>query len=283
MTRSLCKMIKTMSLFLVVLIVSIYGAQAQGKVYSFGVVPQFEARKLAAIWVPILNELEKRTGYKISMEGSPRILEFEASFQRGDFDFAYMNPYHALIAMEGQGYAPLVRDGSRQLYGVLVVREDSPITDVKQLQGQSIAFPSPNALGASLLMRAELTRDFELDFKSIYSQTHTSSYLNAVLGKTAAAGGVMSSLKKQKEAIQKSLRVLHETKKMAPHPIVAHPRVPAEVSVKVKQALLEMGQDETSKKMLSQVPMHRPIEADPEDYQKFKDWGLQEFYVETAQ
>ncbi len=30
--------------------------------YAFGVVPQFEQRKLHGIWTPIIRELEKRTG-----------------------------------------------------------------------------------------------------------------------------------------------------------------------------------------------------------------------------
>ncbi|MBT8122773.1 MAG: phosphate/phosphite/phosphonate ABC transporter substrate-binding protein [Gammaproteobacteria bacterium] len=43
---------------------AVFAAQATDaeKVYTFGVVPQFEQRKLLRIWRPILNELEQRTG-----------------------------------------------------------------------------------------------------------------------------------------------------------------------------------------------------------------------------
>lgn len=255
---------------------------ATDRVFSFGVVPQFEARKLAAIWVPILGVLEKRTGYKFNMEGSARIPEFEAGFQRGAFDFAYMNPYHALVALEKQGYNPLVRDGSRQLFGVLVVKRGGPYKKVEDLNGKMIAFPAPNALGASLLMRAELTREQKLKFETLYSQTHTSSYLNVVLGKAAAAGGVMSSLKKQKKAIQESLDILYETKKMAPHPIVAHPRVPKEVVLRVQEALLAMGKDSETANLMAAIPMKEPVIAGTDDYQALKKWGLQKFYVKAA-
>ena len=134
--------------------------------FSFGVVPQFEARHLAAIWQPILEELGARTGYRFDLVGSPRIPAFEASFLAGEFDFAYMNPYHAMLAAEGQGYVPLVRDGAGRLRGILVVRDDSPYRDVADLEGRRIAFPSPNALGASLLMRADLARPVRPRFRA---------------------------------------------------------------------------------------------------------------------
>jgi phosphonate transport system substrate-binding protein len=103
-----------------------------GNRYSVGVVPQFEARELAAIWIPILAELSKRTGLRLTMKGSPRIPEFEIAFEAGEFDFAYMNPYHAMIAARKQGYIPLVRD-AEPLYGVLAVRKDSPYQAVKPI------------------------------------------------------------------------------------------------------------------------------------------------------
>ncbi len=71
---------------------------AAPKVYIFGVVPQFEARKLAGIWLPILRELEKRTGLRFRMAGSQEIPDFERAFMAEKFDFAYMNPYHAMLA-----------------------------------------------------------------------------------------------------------------------------------------------------------------------------------------
>ncbi|MCB1182436.1 phosphate/phosphite/phosphonate ABC transporter substrate-binding protein [bacterium] len=251
-----------------------------GETYSFGVVPQFEARRLAEIWGPILAEVSARSGVTLEMAGSARIPVFEKSFQAGEFDFAYMNPYHALVAMESQGYEPLVRDGSRELFGVLVVREDSPYREVADLAGQEIAFPAPNALGASLLMRAELTRRFGLDFRATYAQTHTSSYMNVVLGVSAAAGGVMGTLKRQEPDVRDALRVLYETRRCPPHPVVAHPRVPAEVRAAVRAAFLALNETETGRALLKDVPIGEAVAASGEDYAPLRELHLEEFYVE---
>ncbi len=255
-----------------------YGQQ----VYRFGVVPQFEARKLADIWVPILERLEAETGLRFEMVGSPRIPEFEVSFTHGEFDFAYMNPYHSVVAADQQGYVPLIRDGGRELFGILVVHKDSPVEQVSDLKDARVAFPAPNALGASLLMRADLTDLHGIDFTPVYTSTHTSSYLNTVLGETDAAGGVMGTFKNVKPEIRQNLRIIYETRKMPPHPITAHPRVPLEVQEKVRQAFLAIGASEAGQALLARVPMLEPVSTNAEDFSVLRQWGLEKFYVESG-
>ena len=97
------------------------------KVYSVGIVPQHETHRLHAIWRPILDQLEKDTGLKFKLQGSPTIPTFEKEFLAGKFDFAYMNPYHLIWSHETIGYQPLIRDHSKKLHGVLVVHKDNPL------------------------------------------------------------------------------------------------------------------------------------------------------------
>ncbi|OSM06820.1 phosphate/phosphite/phosphonate ABC transporter substrate-binding protein [Magnetofaba australis] len=254
------------------------GAHAAPVGFSFGVVPQFEPRKLANIWLPILRRLEARTGFAFHLDGAARIPEFEQDFMRGDFDFAYMNPYHALLAIRANQYKPLARDYARQLYGVLVVKKGSPITELSQLQGKRLAFPSPNALGASLLMRTELIREHGLDFKPIYVKTHSSVYLHVLLGRADAGGGVMSTLQRQKPQVRDNLRVLYRTRSVNPHPIMAHNRISEPVRQAVQRALLAMGEDEKDRKLLSRAPILQIGPATLSDYAPLGDWGLESFY-----
>ncbi|WP_425098549.1 phosphate/phosphite/phosphonate ABC transporter substrate-binding protein [Tropicibacter sp. S64] len=251
--------------------------------YTFGIVPQFEARQLAETWKPILEELHTRTGHRFEMVGSPRIPEFEAAFVQGDFDFAYMNPYHALVAGDRQGYRAIVRDGGRQLYGVLVVARDSPFRSVADLEGRTIAFPAPNALGAALLMRADLDRNFGLHYSARYVATHSSAYYNVLLGQADAAGGVMATLNSQDDLVRHGLRILYETTRLPPHPISVHPRVPKEVADAVQQAFIDMAQTESGAAMLAQVPIKRPVMATQDDYEGLRKLELQSYFVRPPQ
>lgn len=250
--------------------------------YKFGVVPQFEPRKLSAIWTPILAELEKRTGFRLEMVGAASIPEFENGYEQGSYDFAYMNPYHSLVAMRTQRYLPLVRDGGQQLFGILVVAKDGPIRKIADLNGKTVAFPAPNALGASLLMRADLERLQRIKISPLWAQTHTSAYLNVALGKADAAGGVMATFEQQPESVRSKLTVLYETRRMPPHPVMAHPRVPLADRERLRLAFLDMGATPEGAALLAKIPIKQVIAAKSDDYRQLATWGLEDFYVKGA-
>ena len=247
--------------------------------YSVGVVPQFETRRISQIWQPVLDEVSRRSGVKLELKASPNIPQFENQFNAGEFDFAYMNPYHAIVANEKQGYNPLLRDNGRSLYGIIVVKKDSPVQAVNQLDGKTVAFPAPNALGAALLPRAEFDRNFHIKVNEIYVKSHSSVYLNVLLGKATAGGGVQKTLAQQPDKIRDQLRILHKTSKVPPHPISAHPRVDKSVLDKVKAAFLELGNSEEGKALLKKIPMKKIGSASMEDYAPLRKMGLNKYYV----
>ncbi len=247
--------------------------------YTFGVVPQFEARKLQAIWQPIFDYLNTHTPYQFVFKGSASIDNFEQTFLHGGFDFAYMNPYHLVMAHKEKGYLPLIRDIGRQLQGILVVRKDSNIRAVKQLAGKRIAFPSPNALGASLQMRQELQDIFGITVQPVYVKTHDSVYLNILLKSVFAGGGVQKTLHKQPQKYQDNLRIIHTTKAVPPHPVAVHPDVPKAVTNAVQKALLTLQHSAKGKQLLSKIPIKKIGTANLSDYQIIQDLKLERFYV----
>ena len=250
----------------------------KGPVYKIGVVPQWGAVRLAEIWQPLVTYLSDETGLNLKLEPTFSIPNFEKGFGEGDYDFAYMNPYHFVCAQRDQGYIPLVRDHNKQLTGILVAANGSKIKTVEDLEGQRIDFPSPNALGASLYMRTLLAREFNIKFEPKFVQTHESVYRNVISGKADAGGGVHRTLAAQAPELQERLRVIYETPGVAPHPIAYHPRVPEEAVAKVKAAIIEMTKSEEGKKLLAGIPMTNPRPAKKEDYQPLNDLKLDEFY-----
>ncbi len=247
--------------------------------YTVGIVPQFDARRIQKVWTPILKNLEAETGMSFKLVGAPDIPEFEKEFTAGKYDFAYMNPYHLIVANETQGYLPIARDVGRKLYGIIVVKKDSPIKSVEELDLKKIALPAPNALGAALIPRTEFATKFNIKPDYNYVKSHTSVYLNVVLGQASAGGGVQKTLSQQKPEIKDNLRVLYETTKVSPHPITVHPRVPEEIRQKVVEALLKMASSETDSKFLQKIPMKKLGPAKLSDYEELREMGLEKFYV----
>ena len=248
--------------------------------YLFGVVPQFSAAHIVSIWRPLLNALEKETGLRFRLAGSDSIPAFEKEFSSGRFDFVYMNPYHFVHAERSQGYRPLVRDVGRMLFGIIVVRKDSPIESVLDLHDKVVAFPAPNALGASLIPRAELLHRYNIQIRPRYVRSHSSVYLNVALGKTDAGGGVQKTLEQQPHHLRDALRVVHSTMKVVPHPVAAHPRVPMEIREQVKAALLSLGMSTRGRGLLSRIPIKTIGTASSDEYRSLLELGLESLYEE---
>jgi phosphonate transport system substrate-binding protein len=247
--------------------------------YTFAVVPQFEQRKLFAIWTPIVSELSRQTGLDLKLIATLNVPEFEKELTKGSFDFVYANPFHVLREAHRQGYIPLVRDKA-PLRGILVVRKDSAIKSPTELDGKTLAIPSFNALGASLLMRADLEHLFGAKPKPLNVKTHSSVYLYVANGLVAAGGGVEKTLQEQDQAIRDQLRILYTTREMPSHPVAAHPRIPAAVRDKVQRAFLELAATENGRKLLGEVPMKEAVSTSMADYRAMNGWGLEAYWVE---
>jgi len=245
-----------------------------------GIVPQFPPEQIFQTWSPVLDALTESTGETFELRIFQSIPDFEAAFVKGELDVAYMNPYHVVMANAAQGYVPLIRDGKRKLSGVLVVRRDSDVRDVRQLDGATVAFPSPNAFGASLYMRALLQEREGIAIKPIYVKTHTNVYRHVVTGQTAAGGGVRRTLDREPESLRVQLRVLYETPKTYPHPIVAHPRIPQQLRDSIQRGLLELADRPATAALLEGVQIPNPTPATLADYAELTALGLERFVVQ---
>lgn len=254
-------------------------AQAERPTYTVAVVPQFQAVEIHRVWGPILERVGERAQVKLVLQTAKDIPAFEDEVMAGKPDFAYMNPYHEVLARRAAAYVPLVRD-TKLLTGLLVVRKDDPITSVQGLQGKTLAFPAPNAFGASLLIRAHLAEIDKVSIQPLYAKTHTNAYRQTIMGLTAASGGLRATLDKESDEVRASLRVLMETPGAAPHPLCAHPRVPRKVQQAVMQAFISLAEDPTLQPLYKDIPMVQPIKADyARDYQPLEKLKLDR-YVE---
>lgn len=249
------------------------------EVYTFAVVPQYQQRQLFSIWKPIVDELAKRSGLELKLVATLTVPDFERELAKGAFDFVYANPYHILREVPRQGYIPLVRDKA-PLRGILVVRKDSPIKSPSELEGKDLAIPSFNALGASLLIRADLEQLFKIKMKPINVKTHSSVYLQVANGLVAAGGGVQKTLNEQDKAVQDLLRVLYTTRDMPSHPVAAHPRVSATIRDKMQRAFLDLSATQSGQAMLRKVPMTDVVPASIQDYLPMREWGLETYWVD---
>lgn len=249
--------------------------------FTFGVAPQFDQRKLFTTWKPVIDALEKTTGQSFRFLSATSVPEFEQAIAKGTYDFIYVNPYHLYRERFRQGYIPLVRDVA-PLRGVVAVRVDSGIRSLADLDGKSLAVPSPNAIGASMLIRAELERVHDIRIQVVNAKSHSSAYLYAINRLSDAAGGVEKTLAEQEPVIRDALRVVFRTSDFPSHPIAAHPRIPEAARERVRQALLNLSADPAGGALLQEIPLSRAVPASFKDYEAFRALNLDAYWTEPG-
>lgn len=247
--------------------------------YTFTVVPQFSPSQLHQEWTPVLQRISRETGVTLVLKLVASFPKFEAELMRGAADFAYVNPYHVVVSHPTQGYLPLLRD-SKPLVGILLARKESVFKAPQDLKGQIIAFPAPNAFGASLFMRALLTENFALQFTPRYLGTHPNVFRHLARNDVAAGGSVMSAFNDELPEVREQLQVIYKTPEVASHPIVVHPRVPAHVREAVLRALLGMAKDDVGRGLLKEIRFPNPVLANYEkDYLPLEALKIQKHSV----
>ena len=207
------------------------------KSFVFGVVPQQSATQLAKNWVPLLKYLSQEIGHDIRFATAKDIPTFEACLSLGAYDLAYMNPYHYTIFHAVSGYRAFARQADKKLRGLIVVRRESTIQNLVDLDNQKIAFPSPAAFGASVIPRAEMVKQ-KIHFIPSYVKSHDSVYRAVVAGLFPAGGGVLRTFGNISDDIRSKLRILYKTNAYTPHAFAAHPKFAPRIIQELTAAML---------------------------------------------
>ncbi|MEQ8734918.1 MAG: phosphate/phosphite/phosphonate ABC transporter substrate-binding protein [Rhodospirillaceae bacterium] len=210
-------------------------------IYSFGIVPQQSASRLAEIWVPLLQAIEADTGVRLSFSTTKDIPTFESCLSRQTYAFAYMNPYHYTVFHDSAGYSGFAKQKNKLLQGLLVVRADSELSDLEDLENLTVAFPSPAAFGASVIPRAELRRT-GVSFKARYVKSHDSVYRAVSSGLIPAGGGVKRTFNTITSEIRDKLKVMYVTSGYTPHAFAARQDVPPRIVAAVSAAMQNLDQ-----------------------------------------
>ena len=238
---------------------------ADTKPLTFGIVPQQSAAKLARLWGPITQYLSEQTGRKIVFKTAPNIPTFEKRVLAGEYDLAYMNPYHFTVFNQKPGYRAVARQANKLIKGIIVVRKDSALSGLSELQGERLAFPAPAAFAASVLPRAELTQQ-GVAFEPKYVSSHDSVYRNVAKGLFPAGGGIQRTLNNVAPDVREQLRILWTTSGYTPHAIAVHPGMDQSTLKAVQDALLAMNESEKGRQLLASIKF-KGIEAATD-----KDW-----------
>ena len=240
-------------------------AQSQPKSLTFGIVPQQAASRLAEDWGPLLAEVSRRSGVQLVFRTAPNIPAFEERLATGDYDLAYMNPYHYVVFHKASGYRAFAKEQERRLKGILVVRKDSPVLKPADLAGKTVVFPAPAAFAASILPQAEFGR-LKIPIETRFVASHDSVYRAVASGLQEAGGGIQRTFEAMPSEVREQLRVLSETPGYTPHAFAAQPRVAAATIARVLKAMGSLADDEIGRALLAPLAFKGVVAAQDREW-----------------
>ncbi len=226
----------------------------QEKTYTFAVYPQYRSQQLFQVWQPILKRLKEETGLKFKLTGNSEPAIFEKTLANGNYDLAYVNPYHAAKAGKNGNYKAILNDKEEKTEGILVVKRGK-IKSLSQLKNQTIGFPSPNTLASSIILKQELQSKLGKSTKAIYLKNPLDVYMKIHNDKISGGGGTKKTFDKLMPSIKKQLTILYTTQPVPAHPIIANSKLPKTIRGKVISAFLKMSKNPKDKILLKRAEL----------------------------
>jgi phosphonate transport system substrate-binding protein len=254
---------RTISLWVLLTAVPLPFGLAQERPWVFGVLNQQSAARTAERWNPVLQYLSDTTGQRFELRMGATVKDTNAMMGRGEFDFAFTN--HNFRREFDGVYRVIARLSGPPIYGVIAVNADSPITQLHELAGRRVGFPSREAFVAyAVPVQALLAAKVTVVPVMAGNQDGALAQLKA---RQVEAVGVNSRFLSQYAARHGlNYREVFTSAGYADIPVVAHPRVNERTASAVRQALAGMRGDPKGAALLESAGFEGFETASEADY-----------------
>src|SRR5258705_1289321 len=99
------------------------------------------------------RDFEAKLGRPVRLSSKAAYAAFGDELRNETYDIALVQPFDYVDAHDKHGYLPLARRGEA-LEAVIVVRQDSPLANIRDLKGRIVSHPPPDAAGSHLTSMA---------------------------------------------------------------------------------------------------------------------------------
>lgn len=253
-------------LLLLLLLCWAFGSNAQEPLI-FGVLNQQSPQLTAERWNPIFQYLSDNTGLKFQLRMGPSVQATNAMMAKGEFDLAFTN--HNFRAEFDGVYKVIARWGNTPIFAVIAVAKDSPVKKLKDLEGQRIAYPSPNAFVGYAVPKAALNKA-GVKTSEVMAGNQEGALAQLTNGLVEAAA--VNSRFLSQYAARKDFKY-REIYTSEPYPdlaVIAHPRLSKGQLAAIQAALLKMRNDPSAAAILEKNQFPGFFPATERDYESVR-------------
>ncbi|HDH02584.1 MAG TPA: phosphate/phosphite/phosphonate ABC transporter substrate-binding protein, partial [Nitrospirae bacterium] len=253
-------------------------AQAEERELLIGLIPEQNIFKQIERYKPLAGYLSEKTGIRVRLTILSRYGDIIDRFVQRGLDGAFFGDLTGALAIEKLDIEPLVRpvnlDGSTYSYGYIIVRKDSGIKTVADMQGKVLAFVDRATVTGYLFplsyFRSHGVENLNDFFSEFYFTGSHDSSVYAVLDGRADIGCIKNSiyhnLVSRDPTIKSELRIIARSPLMPESTLCLRKDLPEDMKKMIKEVLLTMDRNEEGRKILAKLRAKRFIEASVEDF-----------------
>lgn len=254
-------------------------AAQQMPTYRVGVHPLHNPQRLLELYGPIVDHINAAMPeVQFVLEASRNYDAYETKLYAGYFDFALPNPYQTVMAQR-RGYRVIAKMGNDSDFrGLILLRKDSPIKELADLRGKTIAYPAPTALAGTMMPQYYLHQhglNVLQDTRSLYVGSQESAMMNVLRGHTAAAATwpvPWKSFQLEHPALAQQLVVRWQTEPLLNNSWMVRNDVPEAVVKSFTHLLLELDRSPAGHGLLQRLPIAAFEAANDATYAPVKDF-----------
>jgi len=256
------------------------------EILKFGFDPRLDPVEQAKIYAPLLQYLEKETGYKFEIRFTKSDEDIVDNLGEGVVDFAAMGAVSSIIAHDKYGVMCLVRglntQGRAEYQSAIFTKPDSQIEKIEDIRSCSFAFGDENSTQGHLIPRIMLD-DVGISLEDLRKFTYAGSHQKCaelVMSKAYGAGGIQDTLAKSLE--EKGLiKIIAMSDYYPSSGIAANKDVDPKIVEAAKRALIEFdptGEDkeglyhwEKTEMAGGFIEREKGVECDGSGYKKIRE------------
>lgn len=226
------------------------------KEINFGIISTESSQNLKSDWQPLLEDMAKKTGYKVNAFFAPDYAGIIEGMRFGKVHLAWYGNKSAMEAVDragGEVFAQMVNaDGTQGYYSHFVVQKDSPLKTLddvlKNAKNLSFGNGDPNSTSGFLVpgyyVFAQNKIDAKTAFKVSRSANHETNALAAIAKQVDVAVTNSEALDKIKDRMPekfKEIRVVWTSPLIPLDPLVMRKDLPEATKQKLKDFFFAYG------------------------------------------
>ncbi len=231
---------------------------------AFGVLNQQSPALTAERWNPILHYVTGVTGIPLALRMGATVDETNGMMARGAFDLMFTN-HNFQSEFDGLGYRVIARWAGDPIRTVIATAAESPIKDLRELDGKAVAFPSREAFVGYAVPLVAL-RGARVTVHEVFAgnQEGALAQLKARRVEAAAVNSRFLAQYAEREGVR--FREIYVSEGFPELAVIVHPRVPAPAVEMLRRALVGMAADPAAAPILARAKFKGFAPATDRDY-----------------